>query len=92
MPRLTASLARLDALQKHTHHLAIPRTLEQHILIAGIDVGVVVDLDEVVAFVRLLDVRAIEAVADEISRLAWESLSISLGALVSAIATAAPAA
>src|SRR6476469_8924799 len=52
--------------EEDSEHLAIERIAEDRVLVAGIDVGIVVDFDDIAAVADLLQVDAVETVADQV--------------------------
>src|SRR5205823_9959683 len=64
-----AAFSFLNTAHENTHGFAIKRVAEHAILISGIDVGIVVDLDHESLVADLLEIHAVEAIANEIGRL-----------------------
>ena len=60
------ALALADPAQEHAHDFAVKRVLQHAILVAGVDVGIVVDFDHVALLAVLLQVDAVKAVADQV--------------------------
>src|SRR5204863_6842289 len=54
-----------DAPQENPQHLAVERDFENAIFIAGVDIGVIVDFDNVAAIADLPEVDAVEPIADD---------------------------
>jgi hypothetical protein len=61
-----ALLARFDAVEEHTHYFTVERVLEHAVFIPGVDIGIIINFDDITAAVHLFDVHAVKAVADEI--------------------------
>src|SRR3569623_244039 len=65
---MSGPFARFDALSEHVHHFQIQRILQYAVLVAGIDIRIVVDFDDIALPAALLDVDAVETVADQVRR------------------------
>src|SRR3954469_23772870 len=55
-----------DAAREHAKDFAVERLAEHHVFVARVDVRVDVDLDEIDAVLDLLEIRAVQAAADQV--------------------------
>ncbi len=55
-----ALLARFDAVEEYAHHFPVERILEHAVFVPGVDIGIIIDFDDITAAIHLFDVHAVK--------------------------------